>query len=135
MDLGYLVESDVIHEFQELQNSENRLLLHEIATGLKELGTTSTEQLKKILPLIVQGGYSRPVDAHGADEITEHETSPEERIRSAFGKLPARLRGDDVIEAFESLNRPHPRTVLAAQGEAYMETINARLMEVNAKRE
>lgn len=134
-DLGNVDPADVIHEFQELQKTENQSLLYEIANSLKALGATSADEAREILPGILQNTHVQHAHYHEADEILEEQASPAETLRAAFAKLPERLRGDDVIEMFESLGQPHPREVMNAKGEAYLDTIDERLAEINARGE
>ncbi|WP_156444543.1 hypothetical protein [Burkholderia sp. MSMB1826] len=137
LNIGHLIkldvnEYDVIHEFQEIQYSQNRRLLHEIATDLTKLGVASVQDVERILPQIVAGTYLPTADTHQDDEIVEYETPPEERIRSAFGKLPERLRDNEIIEAFENLGKLDPVILLHNKAEAYFDKIDDRLAQINA---
>ncbi|WP_244745227.1 hypothetical protein [Paraburkholderia terricola] len=132
-DLDHLDHADVVHELGELQRRQNQGLLRQIALSLKTLAATSADEVREILPAIVRNTHVHEAHDHEADGITEEKASPEETIRAAFARLPERLRGEDVIEMFESLDAPHPRQVMAAQAQTYLDTIDERLAELNAK--
>ncbi|VWB89002.1 hypothetical protein [Burkholderia lata] len=135
--LNEIDEIDVMFEHQESQRSTHAYLLHGIALNLKKLGATSSGEAQALLHRILQNP-----DAWSAlsqdpscefDEITEATPHAVDVIREAYGQLPERLRGEDIIEMFDSIGKPHPRQLMAMKGQNYLDTIDERLAEINAR--
>lgn len=128
-NLGEVDHADVIREFEDKQRSYSDYLLHTAALNLKELNPGSTDEAEALLQSIIENPHLHRMEEHALHEITE-EATPQQAILAALAELPERRRGD-LIDAFESLDKPHPRVEMQARGEEYMDTIAARLAEVN----
>ena len=125
-------DAEVILAFQDQQRVTHQMLLNDIGRSLAQLGATSAESAHALLREIIDGAYVRQAEHEDSDELFgEGDVRPEDRVRTAYAKLPERLRGDDIIEAFESVGQPHPRQVMNAKGQAYLDTIDSRLAQIN----
>ncbi|KQV83024.1 hypothetical protein ASC87_08765 [Rhizobacter sp. Root1221] len=126
---GEVDHEDVIRAFEDKQRSYSDYLLHTAALSLKELNPGSTDEAEALLQSIIENPHLHRMEEHALHEITE-EATPQQEILAALAELPERRRGD-LIDAFESLDKPHPRMEMAARGEAYFDTIDARIAELN----
>lgn len=121
--------ADVISAFEDKQRSYSDYLLHTAALSLKKLNPRSMDEAEALLQGIIENPHLHRMEEHALHEITEEDT-PQQAILAALAELPERRRGD-LIDAFENLDKPHPRAEMQARGQEYEDTIDARLAEVN----